>query len=84
MVTYGDGLADVDLNALLDFHKAHGKMGTVTVVRPPLRFGIMDLRDDDSVARFREKPQSEDWVSADQGDHDGSHVGQSLSTGPGS
>lgn len=64
MVTYGDGLGDVDLKALMDFHLSHGRIGTVTVVRPPLRFGVLDLNEDDSVARFREKPQSEDWVSA--------------------
>ena len=64
MVTYGDGLGNVDLRALLDFHKSHGRLGTATVVRPPLRFGIIDMNDDNTVVRFREKPQSEDWVSA--------------------
>jgi glucose-1-phosphate cytidylyltransferase len=64
MVTYGDGLGNVDLRALLDFHKSHGRLGTATVVRPPLRFGVIDLHDDNTVVRFREKPQSEDWVSA--------------------
>lgn len=64
MVAYGDGVGDVNVSRLMEFHNMHGKIGTVTVVRPHLRFGMMDLRQDDSVARFREKPQSEDWVSA--------------------
>ncbi len=56
MLTYGDGVADVDLNALLEFHRAHGGMGTVTGVRPPSRFGEMTL-DGDRVLSFEEKPQ---------------------------
>lgn len=64
MATYGDGLGDVDLTALHEFHRSHGKIATVTAVRPPIRFGIMDLDPDDHVQRFREKPRSRDWVSA--------------------
>lgn len=64
MATYGDGLADVDISALLDFHRAHGKIATVTAVRPPIRFGIMELDEDGRVDRFLEKPRSRDWVSA--------------------
>lgn len=56
MVTYGDGLADVDLQKVLAFHEAHGKLGTVTGVRPPSRFGEMVL-DGDRVVSFEEKPQ---------------------------
>jgi glucose-1-phosphate cytidylyltransferase len=56
MLTYGDGVADVDLNALLAFHRSHGAMGTVTGVRPPSRFGEMVL-DGDKVVSFEEKPQ---------------------------
>jgi glucose-1-phosphate cytidylyltransferase len=59
-VTYGDGVADIDVNALLDFHRSHGLIGTVTGVRPPGRFGVMEIEDDDSVpiaTSFREKPQ---------------------------
>lgn len=56
MLTYGDGVADVDLNALLAFHRSHGSMGTVTGVRPPSRFGEMTL-DGDKVVSFEEKPQ---------------------------
>src|SRR5688500_731155 len=64
MVTYGDGLADVDLTRLLEFHRAHGRLATVTAVRPPIRFGIMELDEAGQVERFREKPRSRDWVSA--------------------
>ena len=64
MATYGDGLGDVDLNALADFHRSHGKIATVTAVRPPIRFGIMELGEDGKVDRFLEKPRSRDWVSA--------------------
>jgi glucose-1-phosphate cytidylyltransferase len=64
VLTYGDGLADVDINALLRFHHAHGKLATVTTVRPTSRFGILDLDKNGRVSRFAEKPQSEDWASA--------------------
>ena len=64
MCTYGDGLSDVDVSALVEFHKSHGKLATVTTVRPPSRFGVMDLNSDGSVARFREKPQADGWVNA--------------------
>lgn len=56
--TYGDGLADVDVNALLAFHRSHGKLATVTGVRPPARFGRLVL-DGDSVTAFAEKPADE-------------------------
>jgi glucose-1-phosphate cytidylyltransferase len=64
VVTYGDGLADVDLTALLAHHRAHGKLATVTTTRPLSRFGIVDVGDDAEVQRFREKPQADDWVSS--------------------
>jgi glucose-1-phosphate cytidylyltransferase len=64
VLTYGDGLADVDINALLSFHQAHGKLATVTTVRPTSRFGILDLDKNGRVSRFAEKPRSEDWASA--------------------
>jgi glucose-1-phosphate cytidylyltransferase len=53
--TYGDGVADIDLNALLAFHRAHGRLATVTGVRPPSRFGEL-LLDGDRVREFSEKP----------------------------
>ena len=63
MLTYGDGVADIDLDALLAFHRGHGKLVTVSAVRPSARFGELDL-DGDRVARFQEKPQlHEGWVN---------------------
>ena len=63
MLTYGDGVSNVDLDALLAFHKAHGKLATMTVVRPPARFGHMVL-DGDVVLEFDEKPQTgEGWIN---------------------
>jgi glucose-1-phosphate cytidylyltransferase len=64
MVTYGDGLADIDVDRLLAFHEQHGKLATVTTVRPLSRFGVMDLADTGSVLHFREKPVMDDYVSA--------------------
>jgi glucose-1-phosphate cytidylyltransferase len=64
IVTYGDGLADVDIAKLLDFHQSHGKMATITTVRPLSRFGMVDIARGQLVDSFREKPQVDDWVSA--------------------
>lgn len=62
-LTYGDGLGDVDLRALLAFHKHHGKLATITAVRPPARFGGLAL-EGDHVVRFAEKPQTgEGWIN---------------------
>lgn len=63
MLTYGDGVADIDVDALLQFHRSHGKLATVTIVRPPARFGGVAL-DADRVRRFSEKPQTgEGWIN---------------------
>lgn len=63
MLTYGDGVSDVDINRLVAFHKAHGKLATVTAVRPPARFGGM-VFDGDRVVEFKEKPQTgEGWIN---------------------
>jgi len=63
MLTYGDGVADVDLDALLAFHRSHGKMVTMTAVRPAARFGELEL-DGALVSSFKEKPQlHEGWVN---------------------
>lgn len=63
MVTYGDGVADVNIGSLLDFHRGHGKLCTITAVRPPARFGRLEL-DGDSVQRFGEKLQSQEgWIN---------------------
>jgi glucose-1-phosphate cytidylyltransferase len=64
IVTYGDGLADIDLAALLAFHESHRRLMTVTMTRVPGRFGVIDARDDGQVIRFREKPTQEAWISA--------------------
>lgn len=63
IVTYGDGLANIDLHALLETHRRNGRLATVTAVRPPARFGGLVL-DDDRVERFTEKPQAgEGWIN---------------------
>ena len=63
MVTWGDGVSNIDLAALLAFHRAHGQLATVTAVRPPARFGHMDF-DGDRVVNFSEKPQTaEGWIN---------------------
>jgi glucose-1-phosphate cytidylyltransferase len=63
MVTYGDGLGPVDVAALVRFHEAHGKLATVTAVRPPARFGGLAI-DGDTVREFSEKPQTgEGWIN---------------------
>jgi glucose-1-phosphate cytidylyltransferase len=63
LCTYGDGLADVDISALLRFHEAHGKLATVTTVQPLSRFGVMEVGRDGVVERFREKPKVEGWIN---------------------
>ncbi|MEE0060297.1 MAG: glucose-1-phosphate cytidylyltransferase [Acutalibacteraceae bacterium] len=54
-MTYGDGVADVDIDKLLEFHKSHGKLATMSAVKPGSRFGVLDLSDNDEVKAFREK-----------------------------
>jgi glucose-1-phosphate cytidylyltransferase len=61
--TYADGVADIDLHALLGFHQAHGGVATMTVVRPELQFGVAELDGEDRVRGFREKPRAEAWVN---------------------
>jgi len=61
--TYADGVANVDLAALSEFHAAHGDLATVTVVRPNSQFGIAELGDDGRVQGFAEKPQLDHWVN---------------------
>ena len=63
MVTYGDGLANIDINKLLKFHTAHGKLATLTAVRPPSRFGEINFKGD-QVLDFKEKPQvGRGWIN---------------------
>jgi glucose-1-phosphate cytidylyltransferase len=63
MITYGDGVADIDLGRLLQFHRAHGKLATLTAVRPSSRFGEVMI-DNDMVSGFQEKPQVQGaWIN---------------------
>ncbi|HML18810.1 MAG TPA: glucose-1-phosphate cytidylyltransferase [Bryobacteraceae bacterium] len=64
LLTYGDGIADVDIARLVEFHRSHGKLATVTVVRPVSRFGVVHIGGNNRVEAFAEKPQSEGWISA--------------------
>ena len=63
MLTYGDGVADIDIRALLEFHRSHGKLATMTIVRPPARFGAVSLHKS-QISQFNEKPQTlEGWIN---------------------
>jgi glucose-1-phosphate cytidylyltransferase len=63
MLTWGDGVSDINLHELLKFHRDHGRLATVTAVRPPARFGRLDMQGD-QVVDFAEKPQlSEGWIN---------------------
>ena len=61
--TYADGVADIDLSRLLDFHRAHGHAATVTVVRPQNPWGVAHVAEDGRVDGFAEKPRLENWVN---------------------
>jgi len=63
MLTWGDGVSDINLDKLLDFHRSHGKLVTLTAVRPPARFGALEISDG-RIERFTEKPQiGEGWIN---------------------
>jgi glucose-1-phosphate cytidylyltransferase len=62
-VTYGDGLANVDLRALLSFHEAHGKLATLTAVNPRSQFGLLKLDEANAVLEFQEKPLMQEWIN---------------------
>ncbi|AIQ65269.1 glucose-1-phosphate cytidylyltransferase [Paenibacillus stellifer] len=65
MMTYGDGLSSIDLDALLKFHQSHGKLASVTVTQPPGRFGAMQLDSRHKVKVFQEKPKGDNsWINA--------------------
>ncbi len=65
MLTYGDGVADIDISRLMEFHHKHGKKATLTSVMPPERFGILDFGPQDSISRFVEKPKGDgSWINA--------------------
>ncbi|BBB90411.1 MAG TPA: glucose-1-phosphate cytidylyltransferase [Methylomusa anaerophila] len=64
MLTYGDGVADVDISELVAFHKSHGKLATITAVQPSGRYGVLGLNDDATVLEFVEKPKALDaWIN---------------------
>ena len=64
LLTYGDGVADIDISALVEFHRASGREATLTAVQPLGRFGALEVTDEDAVARFREKPLGDgDWIN---------------------
>jgi len=63
LVTYGDGLTDVDVNALRTHHRNSGSLATVATVRPTSRFGVMDVASDGKVISFAEKPRLEGWIN---------------------
>ena len=63
MLTWGDGVADIDLHKLLNFHKSHGKLATLTAARPPARYGHLEI-EGNAVSEFSEKPQTgEGWIN---------------------
>jgi glucose-1-phosphate cytidylyltransferase len=64
MLTYGDGVSDVNIAELLAFHRSHGRIATVTTVRPISRYGILNIDRDGGVVSFTEKPQLDGWISA--------------------
>lgn len=64
MATYGDGVADLDLSRVVEFHRSHGRLATVTAVRPTLRFGSVSVTESGQVETFFEKPKLEGWVNA--------------------
>jgi glucose-1-phosphate cytidylyltransferase len=63
MLTYGDGVSDVDVKQLVAFHKRHGKLATVTTVRPISRFGVLEVDASSRVSGFNEKPQLDGWIN---------------------
>lgn len=64
MLTYGDGVADVDIGRLVSFHKAHGRLATITAVQPSGRFGALDIDSRDHVISFKEKPKGDNaWIN---------------------
>ena len=64
MLTYGDGVSDIDIAKLVAFHKSHGKIATLTAVRPPARFGSLLMKEDGQILEFKEKPQvGEGWIN---------------------
>jgi glucose-1-phosphate cytidylyltransferase len=63
LATYGDGIADINVKALLEFHNSHGETATMTVTQPTSRFGVVEIEDSGIVSQFREKPKVNDWIN---------------------
>lgn len=64
MLTYGDGVADIDINQLIEFHKSHGKLATMTAIQPGGRFGMLDIDDSENIGNFREKSiEDGGWIN---------------------
>lgn len=64
MLTYGDGVSDVDINALIEFHKAHGRIATLTAIQPGGRFGRLDIDNDECIKSFEEKSKDDGgWIN---------------------
>ena len=64
MLTYGDGVADVDISHLLAFHKKHGRIATVTAIQPGGRFGMLDITENQQIVRFKEKSKEDGgWIN---------------------
>jgi glucose-1-phosphate cytidylyltransferase len=63
-VTYGDGIGDVDLDALLDFHRSHGRLATLTGFQPYSQYGVLELGGDSQVTTLHEKPRLANWINA--------------------
>ncbi|MDO8468847.1 MAG: glucose-1-phosphate cytidylyltransferase [Candidatus Peribacter sp.] len=64
LLTYGDGVSNVNIDQLITFHRSHGKLATVTTVRPHSRFGVVEMQEDGHIISFAEKPQMDGWASA--------------------
>ncbi|MCW2278805.1 glucose-1-phosphate cytidylyltransferase [Heliophilum fasciatum] len=64
MLTYGDGVSNVNIQKLVDYHKSHGKLATVTAVQPSGKFGVLGIHEDSTVLEFVEKPKTQDvWIN---------------------
>ena len=64
MLTYGDGVGNIDINALIEFHQKNRRLATLTAVRPPARFGLANINEKDEVASFVEKPVGDgSWIN---------------------
>jgi glucose-1-phosphate cytidylyltransferase len=64
LCTYGDGIADINIDKLIEFHKSHDKLATVTIVQQPSRFGVVQVSENNSIELFKEKPLLEGWINA--------------------